>query len=218
MSSAWPLYRAMVGVGLLCGGLIVTVFELTKPVIARNQAEALQAAVFQVLPGVASSRAFRYADPDGFRPLEPGAPADETVVHAGYDASGAFVGVAVEASGMGYQDVIRLLYGYSPVQQRIVGLRVLESKETPGLGDKIQSDAAFAENFDSLDAQLDAASAALAHSIVAVKHGAKTQPWQIDGITGATISSNAVANALNRSVSAWAPRIQAHAAQLQEAR
>jgi len=34
----WPLYRAMVGVGLLCGLLIVTVFQLTGPVIARNRA------------------------------------------------------------------------------------------------------------------------------------------------------------------------------------
>ena len=33
----WPMYRAMVGVGLLCGLLIVTVFQLTGPVIARNR-------------------------------------------------------------------------------------------------------------------------------------------------------------------------------------
>ena len=47
----WPLYRALVGVGLVCGLLIVSVFVLTGPVIARNEAEALQRAVFQVLPG-----------------------------------------------------------------------------------------------------------------------------------------------------------------------
>ena len=45
---------------------------------------------------------------------------------------------------MGYQDVIRiLLYGYSPEHQAIVGMRVLESRETPGLGDKIEKDPAF---------------------------------------------------------------------------
>ena len=41
---AWHMYRAMVGVGLLCGLLIVTVFQLTRPVIERKKAEALRAA------------------------------------------------------------------------------------------------------------------------------------------------------------------------------
>ena len=36
----WHMYRAMVGVGLVCGLLIVVVFELTRPVIDRNKAEA----------------------------------------------------------------------------------------------------------------------------------------------------------------------------------
>jgi len=29
----WPMYRAMVGVGLGCGVLIVTVFQVTRPMI-----------------------------------------------------------------------------------------------------------------------------------------------------------------------------------------
>ena len=40
--SSWPLYRALVGVGIVCGLLIVSVYVLTLPVIARNEAEALQ--------------------------------------------------------------------------------------------------------------------------------------------------------------------------------
>ena len=54
------MYRALVGVGLLCGLLIVSVFELTRPVIERNQAQALQRAIFQVLPGARSSATFRF--------------------------------------------------------------------------------------------------------------------------------------------------------------
>ena len=45
--STWHMYRAMVGIGLLCGVLIVAVFELTRPVIERNKAEALQRAQMQ---------------------------------------------------------------------------------------------------------------------------------------------------------------------------
>jgi electron transport complex protein RnfG len=204
------MYRALVGIGLLCGALIVTVYEWTKPVIARNQADALQAAVFQVLTAAETSRAFEFVEGTGFVPAE----AQAGLVYAGYDAGGRLVGVAVEASAMGYQDMIRVLYGFSPSEQAIVGMQVLDSKETPGLGDKIAKDEGFVANFQALSAALNAASDGLANAIVAVKHGEKTDDWQIDGITGATISSVAVAKALDQSASTWAPRIVEHAADL----
>jgi hypothetical protein len=40
--STWHMYRAMVGVGMFCGLLIVTAFQVTRPIIERNKAEALQ--------------------------------------------------------------------------------------------------------------------------------------------------------------------------------
>ena len=118
------------------------------------------------------------------------------------------VGVAVEAQGMGYQDVIAVLYGYSFTEQAIVGLQVLESKETPGLGDKIETDPDFLENFKSLDVSVREDGSGLAHPVVPVKHGEKTNPWEVDGITGATISSVAIADLLNRSAEYWVPRIR----------
>ena len=51
---AWPMYRALVGIGMLCGLLIAIVFAATEPVIAQNRAEALEAAVFSVLNGAES--------------------------------------------------------------------------------------------------------------------------------------------------------------------
>jgi electron transport complex protein RnfG len=48
----------------------------------------------------------------------------------------------------------------------------------------------------------------LVNAVVAVKRGEKTQPWQVDGITGATISSVAVADIVRNSASFWLPRIQ----------
>jgi electron transport complex protein RnfG len=203
----WPMYRAMVGIGLLCGLLIVAVFELTRPVIARNKAEALQRAIFQVLPEASSSRTFRLNETDGFEPLQDDGN-DEPRVHAGYDDSRRLVGIAVEAQGMGYQDVIHVIYGYSFADDAVVGIRVLESKETPGLGDRIETDPEFLENFVRLDVTLTADLSAIAHPIEAVKHGKKEQPWQVDGITGATISSVAIANILSRSTAYWVPRIR----------
>ena len=205
--ASWPMLRAMVGVGLACGILIVSTYETTKPIIARNRAEALQAAIFQVLPAAASSKTFELTESGGFEAVEGQAGGGE-LVYAGYDDSGKLVGLAIEGAGMGYQDTVRLLWGYSVDDETAVGMQVLESKETPGLGDKIMTDENFRQNFDALDLSLAASGDELANAVVAVKQGEKTDAWQVDGITGATISSVAVANILNESAGVWLPRIR----------
>ncbi len=206
-TSAWQMYRAMVGVGLFCGLLIVTVFQATLPIIEQNKAEALQRAIFRVLPEATASSTFSYDESKGFELLE-GRSDGQELLYAGYDDDGALVGLAIEAQGMGYQDVIALIYGYSFSDDAITGIQVLESKETPGLGDKIESDPDFLENFKRLDVSLGDHASKLANEIVPVKNGEKTHPWEIDGITGATISSVAIANILNGSAQHWVPRIE----------
>ena len=205
--STWHMYRAMVGVGVFCGLLIVTAFQVTQPIIERNKAEALQEAIFHVLPNTSTSRTYRLDKAGDFKLLE-GKAHGEQLVYAGYDDQEELVGLAVEAQGMGYQDVIGLIYGYSFAEEAIIGIQVLESKETPGLGDKIETDPGFLENFEALDVSLRDDLSELANPVVPVKHGAKTHPWEVDGITGATISSVAIAKILNQSAQYWVPRIQ----------
>jgi len=206
-TSAWHMYRAMVGVGVVCGLLIVGVFQATQPIIERNKAEALRSAIFHVLPAATTSETFRLDDAGTLSEVE-GDGAGAQQVYAGYDEDHDLVGVAIEAQGMGYQDVIRLIYGYSLAEEAIIGIQVLDSKETPGLGDKIEKDPDFLANFDRLEVALGEDSSTLAHAIVPVRHGEKTQPWEVDGITGATISSEAIANILDESAQYWVPRIQ----------
>jgi electron transport complex protein RnfG len=213
---AWHMIRSMVGVGLLCGLIIVSVFQATEPVIERNKAEALRRAIFRVLPEARSSATFRYRREERFERLA-GAGEGDTLVYAGYDAEKRLIGIALTAEGMGYQDVIRLIYGYAFTQDAIVGIRVLESRETPGLGDKIETDDVFLENFERLDVSLSDDQSALANLIEFVKNGRKEHSWQIDGITGATISSNAVADILSRSTSTWLPRIRRNLSDFREA-
>jgi len=131
-------------------------------------------------------------------------------VYAGYDAEGNLKGVALQAAAQGYQDVVRILYGYEPACQCIRGIEVLKMAETPGIGDKIITDADFQKNFDALDASLNAGGDALANPIVMVKAGSKTQPWQIDAISGATITSKAVAKMLDQSAQSVLPVLQAN--------
>ncbi|MEO1245314.1 MAG: FMN-binding protein [Pseudomonadota bacterium] len=201
---AWPMYRALVGVGMVCGLLIAVVFAGTRPAIEQNRAEALERAVFAVLPG-AQRRVTLILMADGRVTSDVEAPGER--FDAAFGADGKLVGVAIEASGMGYADTITLLYGYSPASETITGFRVLASRETPGLGDRIEKDPAFLANFAALDVSLDESGRSLRNAIETVKPRAATEPWQIDGITGATISSEAVGEILARSTARWVPLI-----------
>ncbi len=180
--------------GLFSGLAIVGIFLITQPMIERNQAEALEAAIYRVLEGARTRVAFviregklaRFESPDGSLPKE-------EAVYAGYDEAGALLGFAVPAEGPGFQDTIKLLYGYNVERRRVVGMEVLASLETPGLGDKIKKDAKFVGSFRDLAVEPD---------IVAVKSG-KSRENEIDAISGATISSNAVVRIINQSNSRW---------------
>ena len=206
------MYRAIVGIGLGCALLIVTVYQATAERIAANEAAALQAAVAAVLPQATRLTAVSLTA-DGALQAATGGD-DPLPVFLGYDAAGRLIGAAVTAAGMGYQDTIRVIYAYDFESCAIVGLRVLESKETPGLGDKIETDPVFQRNFTALDVALTADGSSLRQPIVTVPTGEKVSAWQIDAITGATISSQAIGDMLNRSAQRWVPALARDAADL----
>ena len=123
---------------------------------------------------------------------------DEPVIYGGYDEAQAFVGYAIPAAGPGFQDTIAILYGYIPGKKQVVGMEVLESRETPGLGDKIYKDAVWVAGFSALSVEPE---------IIAVKKGTKSSPNEIDAITGATISSKAVVRIINEAHMAWVAQL-----------
>lgn len=188
------MLRAMVGIGVLCALLIVVTYEQTLPRIERLRAEALEQAIFKVLPGISKTKKFQRNEDNTFTEVTN---PDKTkqLVYAGYDDNNNFIGVAVEAAGQGYADIIRILYGYNPTTETIVGFYVLESKETPGLGDKIEKDQSFLDNFNALDVSL--VDTKVINNVVTVKNGTKKNAWEVDGITGATISSRAIGNIIS---------------------
>ena len=83
----------------------------------------------------------------------------------------------------------------------------MESKETPGLGDKIEKDDDFLANFIALDVSLNEQKDALKNKVVPVKKGDKKNEWEVDGITGATISSRAIGNIIGDSSEKLVPLI-----------
>jgi electron transport complex protein RnfG len=172
--------------GALAGFLLVFVYQLTQPRILAHKAEVLRRAIEEVLgaPEHYDTLVLRGGKlvPEG----EAGGAGGERV-YLGFDARGRAIGFAVAAEGSGYQDVIRLIFGFDPRTQKILGMKVLESKETPGLGDKIELDDAFVRQFAGVETPLEGVKAG---------EGAGN-PRAVDLITGATISSRTVVKIIN---------------------
>ena len=207
--SSFNMLKAMTAIGLMCALLIVLTYEGTLPRITKNKAEALEKAIFRVIPGITAKETFIWDGNDQFvLPTEEGQ--EGQAVYAGYDDKGNLQGIALEASGIGFADIIRIIYGYDPEKEAVIGFYVLESKETPGLGDKIEKDDNFLSNFEALDVELTADGTSVKNKIIPVKAGEKEQNWEIDCITGATISSKAIANILSESTEVWMPRLVKH--------
>jgi len=216
--AATPSFAMLRTLGLvagLSGFLVVLAYQITLPLIEENKRIAIERALFKVIPGAVSRRNF-LVTAQGIVPAIDNT-GEGTLIYAGYDEQGRLGGVALEAAAQGYQDVIRLLYSFDPACQCIRGIQVLKMAETPGIGDKISKDPVFQENFVELDARLKTDGSALANEIIMVKHATKTEPWQIDAISGATISSRAVARMLNDSAQRMVPKIMADLDRLQDA-
>ncbi|MFW6233904.1 MAG: FMN-binding protein [Spirochaetota bacterium] len=205
MPSTFRLVFTLALISMLSGVTIVGAYQITRAPIARNHREALeQDGVFRVLPGASSTVRYR-ADDDGLSRIDD--PVDESAnVYAGYD-DGELIGVAMEGSAEGYGGSVRVLFGYDPEEETVIGYHVLESSETPGLGERIRDDEDFLANFESLELPLDSEDEALAQDVQVVSPGSASEPGEIDNITGATVSVEAVATAIQRSAERFLPTI-----------
>ena len=142
--SSFKLIATLSIAGFLSGVILVGIYLFTKPYIAQNKAEALQAAIFVVLPNTVRFETMAWNGKELVKVVNAeGAEA----VYYGFDNEDNFTGVAVPGEASGYQDMITALAGYNPDDDIIIGLKVLDNKETPGLGDKILIDESFQQNF-----------------------------------------------------------------------
>jgi electron transport complex protein RnfG len=178
-SSPARLVGTLAGSGALAGFLLVFAYQASQGTIAAHKEEMLRRAVLEVLKEPAR---FEALDVAGER------------VYAGYDAAGRRVGYAIVAAAPGFADTVRVIFGYDPVTRKLLGMKVLESKETPGLGDKIEQEP-FVRQFEGASTPL-----------VGVKGGGAGEG--IDMITGATISSRTVISIINRALERLAPALQ----------
>ena len=105
--------------------------------------------------------------------------------------NGKIVGVAFVVSGQGYSGKITSMLGVD-MEQNITGLAILEEGETPGLGANIENCKLFRCQFKGKSAK-----STTDGKLVLVKGRKPQKAWEIQAITGATISSTGVLKGVN---------------------
>ena len=197
----WRLVATLGIFGALAGFLIVFSYVGTQPRIKAHKAEVLRQAIQEVLKAPARFDTLYVVDGALSEDLPAGQNADLVdQIYPGYRDDGSQVGFAIQSAEFGFQDLVRVIFGYDPAAKTIIGMLVLESKETPGLGDKIMKDPEFVAEFDG----------ALV-PIVGVKAGSGSGGRdEIDMITGATISSRAVIRIIENAIGRYGPLIESY--------
>ena len=188
--SAFRLLMTLGFAGAVAGALLVFVFQWSNPLIQAYDAMVLQEAVTEVLKGPDHFESVFVVEGELMTQVPEGV---DTLgldkVFLGYDQGGNPVGFAMESRGFGFQDIITVIFGYDAEAGQVIGMKVLNHAETPGLGNKIE-DQPFVGEFDGADAPLEG-----------VKPDRNTGASnQVDMITGVTISSKAVIRIINERI------------------
>ena len=150
--------------------LLAVVNNITAPVIAENQLTKTYASMGVVMP---DAKTFEKIDTSGV--------ANITEAYKALDDSNNTIGICVISSSFGYGGEVKVLTGIS--DGKVTGIDILSHSETPGLGAKATNDD-FKNQFTEKEG-----------SVNVVKKNAKEN--EINAISGATITSNAVCNCVN---------------------
>ncbi len=158
-------------IGIISGALLSELSGWAAPKIAAHRKAATEKAIFQVQP-----------EADKYKKIE----SLDFEIYEVFDHD-MTIGYALPYSGSGFQGNIRLMIGLDSDLKRIIGMRVLEQVETPGLGTKI-TEKIFLDQFLELFA---------VPQVVSVKGAKPSKDNEIEAITGATITSVAVVRIIN---------------------
>lgn len=199
LTPTWQLLLTLALAGGLSGWLIVSVYKLTLPAIEKHAAAQVDGAVREVLKSAARWDTL-YLVNGALTPKPPAGSDKATLPKAfvGFDDAGRRIGAAVVGAEPGFQEVMTLMIGFDPETGTLTGFKVLDEKETPGLGDKIENDSSFGRQFATRVAPLKG-----------VKGRPGGTPSEVQTITGATISSRAVIRIINNAVAKWRPLLLA---------
>lgn len=164
---------------LIVSALLAGTNALTKEPIAANELKKSQEAMFSVCPDAVSFE---------------GAEGLEIEAYKAINESGEVIGCAIPVISKGYGGDISVMVGISKADGGMVtGVEILSHDETPGLGAN-----ATAEDFRNQFKDNPSL-----HGFSVTKDGTGGTEGKIDAITGATITSNAVTNAVNEAMNIY---------------
>lgn len=154
------------------------IYNMTKEPIAAARKAKLETAIGQVLPQFDNTEKKEVMPADGKDPL----------IFYTATKDGENVGTAVETyTDKGFGGRVKIIVGFLP-DGTIFNTAVLDHKETPGLGDKMdKSKSAWSDQFNTKNPK--------SYALKVTKDGG-----DVDAITAATISSRAFCDAVTR---AW---------------
>lgn len=104
---------------------------------------------------------------------------------------GNVVGVAFTSAGEGYGGYITIMMGVD-LAGKLTGIQILEHLETPGLGANIESAELFRDQFKGKYRQ-----GSPTGKLKVVKGEEADDNWEIEALTGATVSPTGVVQAIN---------------------
>ncbi len=206
MKTTLHMLATLVVVGMVSGGALSLVNDWAVPLIEANQARVRNAAIAFLVPGGTPELV---VDQDGLTAWR---------VVAGDELKG----WVVRSRGTGFQDRIDLMFALDPQRREILGLKVIDDAETPGLGTWIrlrpELEAALAARADrnlgpaaedpkNFPLQFfgwgDGRHLSAAGDLKVVKGRRRGElgPTEVQAITAATISSRAVVDIVNGAVS-----------------
>lgn len=195
-SAAGPVWRSaltLAVVAALCTALVAITYHTTRDRIAANEQAYLEESLQPVLAGIDYDGALS----DSTLIIEPPhkLPGDSPVtVYRVYAAGQPIAAVFVVTTRNGYSGPIQLLVGVD-ARGVLNRARVLQHRETPGLGDRIE-----AGKSDWME-QFNGASFSAAES---ARWAIADDGGDFDAMTGASITSRAVVNALRDTLSYFA--------------
>lgn len=204
VTPSWQLLLTLGLAGALSGLVIVVVYTATLPRIEAYKSQEMRTAIEEVLKAPARSDTL-YVASGALTMTRPPAVSGKAAerIYRGYDRDGRPIGYAIEASGPGFSEPIRLLVGYDHARRALIAMKILDSKETPGIADGI------------LKPEFTGQFGGAAVPVVGVKASPKgVDKGTIVMITGATISSRAVLKAINNALTRWTPMIATYEAGL----
>ena len=198
MNKKSPAYvlSFMAAICLVFGTGISVVNYATQGLLAKNAAmhrNRVLCSAFQLDVAGASAEAYQQAVDGALRASTVGGRAVYECVAPGKESVG-FV-----AGGMGFWDRIDVVVVLAPDLRKILNVQVLDQKETPGLGARIE-EAWFTDQFKGLSVAWEAPAES---RILVGANPAPNAANEVDAITGATQTSMALMRFLNDELAAF---------------